>query len=232
MAVHSNISHARMNNMLLMESNKLGHLFQNLGGTFTVAAGMPPLISLDPGGSSRNVVLPTESLGLQFIISNCASAAGEVLTLKASNGTTTVCTLDQNESAWVFCRTANDGTTEWIAISPVGLGDTLSIGTLTVTSSAQIGDAASDTVGFFGKTPAAQPASASQAAVTATAVTALATTAPTKTTGATYGYKTTTQAKAITARVNQAVVDIGHLTTLVDELRANLVTLGLVKGAA
>lgn len=87
------------------------------------------------------------------------------------------------------------------------------------------------TQGFFGATPATQPASASQAVVTVSAVTAVGTAAAV-TGAAHYGFATSTQADAIVARVNQLVTDVGGLGTLLDELRANLVTLGLIKGSA
>jgi hypothetical protein len=63
---------------------------------------------LDPGGAGRDVVLPKEaaSKGLSFHLRNAADAA-EILTIKASDGSTTVCTPTQNESALVTC----DGTT-------------------------------------------------------------------------------------------------------------------------
>lgn len=72
----------------------------------------------------------------------------------------------------------------------------------------QIGASATlDYVGFFGATPVVQPTSASQAAVTTTAST---TTTP-------WGFSTSTQADAI--------------VTLVNKIRADLVTLGLIKGS-
>ncbi len=94
-----------------------------------------------------------------------------------------------------------------------------------------VGTAVTDVVGFYGVTPVVQPSGASQAAVTLTATTALVTTAPTKTT-TTYGFKTATQAAAITARVNQVITDLASLKTLDNALRSALVTLGLIKGAA
>lgn len=62
--------------------------------------------------------------------------------------------------------------------------------------------------GFYGTTPIAQRAGAAQAAVTTTAS---QTTTP-------YGFSTSTQADAI--------------VTLVNELRASMVALGLIKGSA
>lgn len=71
-----------------------------------------------------------------------------------------------------------------------------------------VGQSAEDKVGFYGTTPVAQRAGAAQAAV--------ATAAATKTSPA--GFATTTQANAIVALVN--------------EIRATLVALGLMKGSA
>lgn len=70
-----------------------------------------------------------------------------------------------------------------------------------------LGAAAADLVGMYGATPIAQRTSASQAAVTTTAST---TTSPA-------GYSTTTQANAI--------------VTLVNELRAAMVAIGMIKGS-
>jgi hypothetical protein len=71
-----------------------------------------------------------------------------------------------------------------------------------------IGACATEKVSFYGIAPVAQRAGAAQAAVTTTAA---QTTTP-------YGYSTSTQADAI--------------VTLVNEMRAALVALGAIKGAA
>lgn len=69
---------------------------------------------------------------------------------------------------------------------------------------------ASSRIGFFAAAPAAQPASSNQGAVASTAAASVSATQ--------WGYSTSTQANAI--------------VTLVNQLRADLVTLGLIKGAA
>jgi len=69
---------------------------------------------------------------------------------------------------------------------------------------------ASSRVGFFGAAASGQPASSNQGAV--------ATTAAASFTATQWGYSTSTQANAI--------------VTLVNQLRAVLVTLGLIKGSA
>jgi hypothetical protein len=76
-------------------------------------------------------------------------------------------------------------------------------------------------VGFFGTTPADQPASANQAAAATTAITTAAVTTTTNS----YGYATTTQANNITARVVSN-------TTLLNQIRTDLVELGIIKGSA
>lgn len=71
-----------------------------------------------------------------------------------------------------------------------------------------IGGAATDKLGFYGTAPVTQPSGAGEAAVTTTAATS---TTP-------YGFSTVTQANAI--------------VTLVNQLRSDLVALGLIKGSA
>lgn len=70
-----------------------------------------------------------------------------------------------------------------------------------------LGQTTASKVGFYGTTPAAQPTSSSQAAVASTAATS---------TNA-WGFTTSTQANA--------------LVTLANRLRADLVTLGIIKGS-
>lgn len=83
---------------------------------------------------------------------------------------------------------------------------------------------------FFGATPIAQPASANQAAVGATVGVAVATTGATQTTP--YGFTTAAQANDLVARVNE-LKTLGEANkVLVNEMRANLVALGLIKGSA
>jgi len=69
----------------------------------------------------------------------------------------------------------------------------------------QIGTASTEKVGFFGTTPCDQPASSNQAAVTAITTT----------------HSTTTIAAVVAAN-----------TTLLNQIRTDLVELGLIKGAA
>lgn len=81
----------------------------------------------------------------------------------------------------------------------------------------QIGDAATDTVGFYGATPAVQPAATAQSAVATTAITTLATT-PTAT--------------DIAVAVNALITRVAAVVALSNQQRADLVTLGLQKGSA
>jgi len=74
---------------------------------------------------------------------------------------------------------------------------------------------------YYGASPITQPSGSTQAAVATTAIT---TAAITTTTGA-YGYATTTQA-------NNVAVIADACRTLVNQLRSDLVTLGLIKGSA
>lgn len=72
-----------------------------------------------------------------------------------------------------------------------------------------IGNATTDTIGFYGSTKVAQPAGAGQGSVTTTG---------TVSTAGIFGFTTSTQANAI--------------ITLLNQIRSDLVTLGLLKGSA
>lgn len=81
----------------------------------------------------------------------------------------------------------------------------------------KIGQSTSDTVGFYGVTPIAQPSGTSQSAVATTAITTLATT-PTAT--------------DIAVAVNSIISRQSAVVTLINQLRSDLVSLNLLKGSA
>lgn len=83
---------------------------------------------------------------------------------------------------------------------------------------AQIGSSATDKVGFYGADPVVQPASANQAATGPAA--------PAGGTGAAAGAWDTA------ANRDLAITLINETRTLVNQLRSELVTLGLIKGSA
>jgi hypothetical protein len=80
-----------------------------------------------------------------------------------------------------------------------------------------IGQSATDLIGFYGATPVVRPSATAQSAVATTAL-------------ATIG-STTLTAADLTA-INALVTRGGALTTLVNQLRSDLVTLGVLKGSA
>lgn len=84
--------------------------------------------------------------------------------------------------------------------------------------------------GFFGASAIPQPAHADQAAVTHTVGDAVATTGATNTTP--YGFTTAAQANAIVTNVNALRADVLALEKLANQMRADLVALGLLKGSA
>lgn len=75
-------------------------------------------------------------------------------------------------------------------------------------------ETAADKGGFWGAAPVVQPSGAAQAAAPAGAIAAAAGANPTK------------------AEYDAAVAQVNALTTLVNKLRADLVTVGMIKGAA
>jgi|WetSurMetagenome_2_1015567.scaffolds.fasta_scaffold19130_6 hypothetical protein len=101
--------------------------------------------------------------------------------------------------------------------------------TVTLTGGGIIGDAATDTVGFYGATPVAQPATTAQSVVASTAITTAVSTAATST--APYGFATAAQGDAVVAAVNSLIARQAAVVTLVNQIRADLVTLGLLKGS-
>lgn len=83
----------------------------------------------------------------------------------------------------------------------------------------QVGQSATDLVGFYGVTPVVQPTSASQAALTITS-----------------GYGTasaTSGLQPLTSSYNSAIIanGIASIVVLVNKIRADLVTLGILKGS-
>lgn len=80
-----------------------------------------------------------------------------------------------------------------------------------------IGGSTSQLVGFYGTTPADQPASTAQSAVATTALTTITDIVTTA---------------SLTGAFNSVVTRVSALTTLVNSLRTDLVELGLIKGSA
>jgi hypothetical protein len=99
---------SRLNGRRLNYEDRYTTNTETLAANKTLTCDDPYYQVLDPGGAGRNVVLPKEaaSKGLRFLIRNAADDA-EVLTIQASDASTTVCTPTQNETALVAC----DGTT-------------------------------------------------------------------------------------------------------------------------
>ena len=96
-----------------------------------------------------------------------------------------------------------------------------------------VGQSATSKVGYYGVTPVVQPSSASQAAVTATAVTAIGTTTlSAANTSAVFGFSSSTAGNALVTRVDQLQVDVAASVVLLNQIRSELVTLGLIKGSA
>lgn len=126
-----------------------------------------------------------------------------IATLDAANESTT---LMLTNSGWFqLARENNSGT---LAADNVTLTGTLTVGgAATMNGNVVIGDSATDTIGFYGATPTARIAAATQAQVSTPTISAT----PTK-----------------------AELDAAFLATntLLNKLRADLVTLGLIKGSA
>jgi hypothetical protein len=117
------------------------------------------------------------------------------------------------------------------------------------TDGATMGLDTAELISFYGSTPVAQPASGNQAVA---AITATNPTAPAAFTAPVTGAAITVSTAAATdlttvgdalevlrdevatyeTAISALVVDVTNLKTLADQLRSELVTLGLIKGAA
>lgn len=96
----------------------------------------------------------------------------------------------------------------------------------------KFGQSAADPIGFYGVTAVAQPASGSQAAVTLTVGAAIATTTLSAAYTGMWAFASSTVAQTWRTRINSLIVDVTAMNVLLTKLRANLTTLGLIKGAA
>lgn len=143
------------------------------------------------------------------------NAGGDVL-VSLDSSTDTGC-LIWTGSAWEIL--ANATATGDLAADNVSLTGTLTVaGATALNGNVVVGNAAADTVGFYGAAAVAQQAAAAQAAVTADAA------LPAAGAGASASY---TQDE-----VTAAIENIHDLIALTNEIRQCLVDLGLIKGAA
>ena len=81
----------------------------------------------------------------------------------------------------------------------------------------RLGQSVTDLVGFWGKTPADQPAATNQFAVTSTALTTITDIVTTA---------------SMTGAINAAVARVNSLSLFAYQLRADLVEVGIIKGSA
>lgn len=99
-----------------------------------------------------------------------------------------------------------------------------------------LGEATTDTVAFYGVTPIAQRASASQNSFTPATYTSVATATfsavGTGSVSGIWGFASSTVAKSIPTQLNKIITDSSKQNTLLLEIRAGLVALGAIKGTS
>lgn len=153
------------------------------------------------------------------------------LRLGASGSETTI-TASGTEFNALAGATAANNTTGKAAILGTNGAQTIADGadvTLGTTTGTKIGATSQQKLGFFGATPVVQPTSANEAAASTASITVVVTTATTATSPV--GFTTTAQANAIPTAINSLITQVGLLTTLANQLRADAVTVGLIKGS-
>ena len=218
----------------------------------TMTSDMPTVLELDGTATAFDVTLPTRALANdgQFRLIMNHSSSTCVITVK--DASTTLVTLAQEEIAVCFALNSAGAlsTRAWVAFKVTGESNLGAFANLTVSGTANfvgaitgtaitmsgtalfngavlIGDNTADLVGFWGVTKTSQPTSASQGVVASTAITAGAVTIIT----AGYGATNTAQFQSLVDVANSAAVRAAALTTLTNQLRADLVSVGIIKGS-
>ena len=104
--------------------NPGGYQLITLGAAKTLTHSDAQMLGLDPGGSNRTITLPAPRKGAWFWIFNRADGAENLLIAQADDSTT-LATVNQNESAIVFCAAdaADDSASGWslLAVVPINL---------------------------------------------------------------------------------------------------------------
>ena len=79
-------------------------------------------IKLDAGGAHKTVILPNPRKGSWFWIFNGSDGA-ENLNVKQANGTTALLSIEQNESAIVYCESdrADAGSVGWSLFAVIAI---------------------------------------------------------------------------------------------------------------
>lgn len=99
--MRNNLDDAELFNPIIAVGLKLRTMTKVLAGAFSIPADAPPLINLDPDGSTRVITLPTEEEGLMFLINNWAGGAEDLTINNPAAGT--IGTISQNEAGLALC---------------------------------------------------------------------------------------------------------------------------------
>lgn len=113
-------------------------------------------------------------------------------------------------------RLEYSGTTLTLYVDDTAVGTWTSSGGQVFPAGGQLGDGAADLVGFWGATPVAQPAATAQSALATTTINNIG---------------STTLTAADLTGLNSVVARVTALTTLVNQVRSDLVTIGILKGS-
>lgn len=120
---HRNLLGGDAEDLRIVKKLRFATMQRTLAAGLTVTADMPTYMTLDPGGATRIITMPVETqidnIGLTYRIRNGADAA-EDLTIRASDGTTTVGTISQNEAAWVSLMPAVGGGATYTWVVSIG----------------------------------------------------------------------------------------------------------------
>lgn len=170
--------------------------------------------------ATRNIVLPLAAK--QWTVANLTTGAQS---LQFIGATGTGITIPPNKRAIIY----SDGTDIKAVGGSVLVNTTISDGvdlTVGTSTGTRIGTAATQKLGLWNATPVIQPAAANQAAVT------LGNTDG-EIAGLTFSATPTqAEAEALRDKCEELADDLRALSTLIHQIRSDLVTVGVIKGAA
>ena len=207
--------------------------FRKSDGTIVAYAGTS---SQAMTASQTNYLYLTDAGALTVNTTGFPASTFHVRLATVVAGTSTITSITDSRLPWP--SSGANGNTIYLALAGGTLTDGANVAVGSTTGT-QIGTASTQKLGFYGATPVVRPASANQAAIGAlNTVTLTDSTTGTATTtigdvGAAFSQTTLNNIHAsLLAQINHAVTDFASFKTLVNQMRADLVALGLEKGSA
>lgn len=118
-----------------------------------------------------------------------------------------------------------------LAVDGTIIGGAETLVSPTMSGSVKVGTVSTDTLGFYGSAPVTQITDANQAAVSSTAVASVSSTAVVSVSATQWCFTTSTQGLSVLNSIGSLITQSNSRAVQAETIRANLVTLGLIKGS-